>query len=150
MIWYSLVRQASAENRNCLYRQWIDLWPCMFGCVALGSSVCGGNWSPRYFWSGSDSCWVSNILTCNLRFEWRSLWGVLVPKYSDSQQIITHHRCSLYSEYFMLSAFCRHDIWRFYAEVMDSEHTVNQKNQDTRLLSVTLPNANRFSKFWHW
>jgi len=32
---------------------------------------------------------------------------------------------------------------------VEFHYTVNQK-LDIRLVSVTLPNANRFSKFFHW
>jgi len=28
--------------------------------------------------------------------------------------------------------------------------TVSQKKQDTKLLPITSPNVNRFSKFFHW
>ena len=29
-------------------------------------------------------------------------------------------------------------------------YTVSQKKQDTKLLPITSPNVNRFSKFFHW
>ena len=29
-------------------------------------------------------------------------------------------------------------------------YTVSQKKQDTKLLLITSPNVNRFSKFFHW
>ena len=29
-------------------------------------------------------------------------------------------------------------------------YTVSQKKQDTKLLPITFPNVNRFSKFFHW
>ena len=31
-----------------------------------------------------------------------------------------------------------------------STYTVSQKKQDTKLLPITSPNVNRFSKFFHW
>jgi len=30
------------------------------------------------------------------------------------------------------------------------QYTVSQKKQDTKLLPITSPNFNRFSKFFHW
>jgi len=37
--------------------------------------------------------------------------------------------------------------WRFTNFVL---YTVSQKKQDTKLLPITSPNVNRFSKFFHW
>ena len=36
--------------------------------------------------------------------------------------------------------------WTPYA----AQYTVSQKKQDTKLLPITSPNVNRFSKFFHW
>jgi len=35
-------------------------------------------------------------------------------------------------------------------EYFPDKYTVSQKKQDTKLLPITSPNINRFSKFFHW
>ena len=39
---------------------------------------------------------------------------------------------------------CNHQRWFVYI------YTVSQKKQDTKLLPITFPKVNRFSKFFHW
>ena len=66
--------------------------------------------------------------------------------------IISPGLCPIFNKFFMRVTYGRGSVllWRpsdmFYIYI----YTVSQKKQDTKLLPITSPNVNRFSKFFHW
>ena len=97
-------------------------------------AVCSPYQPPQSLWQLIESCTSSHELPEVKRLLGESLVEQSVELHREVSGKCCEEWCNLY--------LCVMSCLSFI-------YTVSQKNHDTRLLPVTTPNANRFSKFFH-